>query len=86
MAPSKRGGGPGIFASDVDPPVGRPGGQSGNGHRLDDRERVVLAHDPVLEGAGLGLVAIGHNVLVGTGFIGHGSPFDPGGEGGTTPP
>ena len=66
--------------------MGRSGGQTSDGHRLDDGKWVVLAHDAVFECAGFRLVAVGHHVLVRAGFVGHRPPFDAGGEGGPAPP
>ncbi len=78
-------GGQRVLTPDVDPAVLGPGGEPGEGERLDDRERVVLHHHPVLERAGFRLVAVGHHVLGTTLFGGHRPPFHTGGEGGAAP-
>ena len=57
------GGGRRVLAPQVDvAPLGADG-EAGDGHRLDERERIALHHDPVLERARLALVGVGHDVL-----------------------
>lgn len=64
----------------------RPDGVRGDGHRLDEGVRVALHDDPVLEGAGLGLVGVAHQVVRTVGLGRRGLPFAAGGEGGAAAP
>ena len=43
----------GVLAADIDEAALAAGGEGGDGHRLEDRERVLLHQDAILEGAGL---------------------------------
>ena len=52
----------GIFAAEVEIPLLAAGGEAGDGHRLDQREGIVLHQHAVLEGAGLGLVGVADQV------------------------
>ena len=54
---------PRVLAAQVEPAVLAASGEGGDGHRLDDRERVALHQHAVLERAGLGLVGVAHEVV-----------------------
>ena len=73
---------PRVLAAQVDPPVLAPGGEGGDRHRLDHGERVALDQHPVLEGAGLGLVGVAHEMVRVRRLAGHGLPLAAGREGG----
>ena len=53
---------------------------AGDRHRLDEGERVVLDHDPVLERPGLRLVGVAHEVVRPDRVSGHGVPLAAGRE------
>ena len=52
-----------VLAAEVDVGVLGAGREAGDRQRLDQRERVVLDHDPVLERARLGLVGVADQVV-----------------------
>ena len=64
-----------ILAAEVDVGVLGTGGEAGDRERLDQRERVVLDHDPVLERARLGLVRVANEVVRVHRIPGHRIPF-----------
>ena len=79
-------GGHRVLAPDVKPsPLGADG-QAGDGHGLNDGEGVAFHQYPVLKGARFGLVGVAHQVVGSPLLVGHGPPFDAGGEGGSAPP
>ena len=53
----------GVLAADVEVALGRAGREGGDRHRLDDRERIALEQDAVLERAGLGFVGVADEVV-----------------------
>ena len=61
-------------------PCGAPGGEGGDRHRLDHGERVALHQHPVLEGAGLRLVGVAHEMVRVGRLVGHGVPLAAGRE------
>ena len=64
-----------VLAADVEVAERGTGRVGGDRHRLDDRERVLLEEDAILERAGLGLVGVADQV-VGLGLLGrHGRPL-----------
>ena len=69
-----------VLAADVEVAGARPDGDPGDGHGLDQRERVSLHEHAVLEGAGLGLVGVAQEVLLGLRGPGDGGPLRAGGE------
>ena len=54
---------PEVLAADEDESVGHPHRVAGDGHALDQDVRVALDQHPILEGAGLHLVGVAHQVL-----------------------
>ena len=52
-----------VLAADVEVALARAGRERGDRHRLDDRERVALEQDAVLERAGLRLVGVADEVV-----------------------
>ena len=70
-----------VLAANVQVATLAAGGVSGDGHRLDHGERVLLHEDAVLEGAGLRLVGVAHEVVRADRGPGHGVPLAAGGKG-----
>jgi hypothetical protein len=71
-----------VFRPDEDDPVACALGKGREGHALDQKMRVGVDQDPVLERAGLHLVGVAHQVARVGGAFGHAHQFAPGGEGG----
>ena len=69
-----------ILPSDVDEASLRPAGEPRDRERLHDGEGILFHHDPVLEGARLGLVGVADHVARPDGLVGDGLPLHPGGE------
>jgi len=72
----------GVLAADVDEAALAAGGEGGDGHRLEDRERVLLHQDAVLEGAGLRLVGVADEIVRAHRLARHRLPLPSGREGG----
>ena len=74
--------GVGVLGADVDVALARPDGVGGDGHALDEGERVALDDHPVRERPGVALVEVaGHELQVG-GRLQDGLPLDAGREAG----
>ena len=69
-------GGHRVFAADVEPSLFGADGGAGDRHGLDQRERIALHDNPVLEGPGLGLVGVAHQVAGSPLLVGHATPLD----------
>ena len=52
-----------IFGSDIEISVLAASGDRGDGHRLDDRERIALHKDAILERSRFGLVRVADEVV-----------------------
>ena len=77
---AQRGDGVGVLGPHVDVALARPDGVGGDGHALDEGERVALDDHPVRERAGVALVEVaGHELQVGGGLE-DGLPLDAGRE------
>ena len=80
----------GVFTTDIDVALGRPGGMGGNGHALDQGEGVALHHHPVGKGAAIPLIGITDDEF--SAAVGakrsarHSLPFKPGGKAGPAAP
>ncbi len=86
MACSNRTPGPRVLAPEVHVAPLATGGEGGDGHGLDHRERVTLHDHAVLERPRLGLVRVAHEVVGPHGLAGHRVPLPPGREGRPAPP
>ena len=75
-----------ILAAHVEVAVLAAGGVGGDGHRLDDGERVALHQHAVLERAGLGLVGVADQVVRAARLARHGVPLAARREGGAAAP
>ena len=75
----------GVLTTDVQIALACSDGVTGDGHRLDHREGIVLHQHPVLERSGLGLVGVAYQVSDRVRRVGHRFPLDPGGEGRAAP-
>ncbi len=53
----------GVLAAEVEVPALASGREASDGHRLDDRERIVLDHHTIFERARLALVGVGDEVV-----------------------
>ena len=73
-----------ILGADVQVAALAAGGQGGDGHRLDDGERIALHQDPVFEGAWLRLVGVRDQVVRTRGGPGHRVPLASGRKGGAS--
>ncbi len=74
--------GVGVLGADVDVALVRPDGMGGDGHALDEGERVALDDHPVRERPGVALVEVaGHELQVGR-RLQDGAPLDAGREAG----
>ena len=69
-----------VLGAHVDEASFAAGCERGDRHRLDERERVALHQDAVLEGAGLRLVRVADEIVRVCGLARHGLPFRPGWE------
>jgi hypothetical protein len=65
----------GVLAAQVDVALLRGHGEAGDGHGLDQGERIALHHHAVFERAGLGLVGVAHDVVRTRGLLGHRLPL-----------
>ena len=75
-----------ILAANVDVALLAAGGVAGDGHRLDDGERILLHEDAVLERAGLRLVGVADEVVGTDGGLGDGLPLAARRKGGSPAP
>ena len=69
-----------VLAADVEEASLAARGEAGDGHRLDDRERILLHQHAVLERARLGLVGVADDVVRAHGRLRDGLPLAPRGE------
>ena len=69
-----------IFRADVNPCMRASGRIRGDRHRLDERERIALHQDAVLEGSRLGLVGVADEIVRLHGLFRDGLPFCAGRE------
>ena len=74
-----------ILAAEIEIPLLAAGGEARDGHRLDQRERIVLHQHAILEGAGLGLVGVADQVARQRRRA-RALPLHAGGEGGAAAP
>ncbi len=81
MACAVRASASGYSPADVEVAALAAGGEGRDRHGLDDRERVALHEDPVLERPGLRLVGVADEVVRAVWLGGHGSPLATGREG-----
>ncbi len=72
--------GVGIFRPAIDEALGRPDGEAGDHHALDQDEGIALHQHAVGEGAGIALVRIADDVFPIGLRLGDGLPFDAGRE------
>ncbi len=75
-----------VFAAQVDDAGVGAAGESGDRHRLDDRERILFEQQPVLEGAGLRLVGVADHVAPLLRCARHRFPLASGWKGGAAAP
>ena len=71
----------GVFDAKVDVAFGRPNGNCGDRHSLDENERIAFHEHAVRERAGIALVRVAGDVLLIGGLIEHSLPFDAGWKG-----
>src|SRR5439155_20788151 len=71
-----------VLAADIDEAALAGGGAGGDGHRLEERERVLFHQDAVFEGAGLRLVGVADEIVRAHRLARHRLPFPSGREGG----
>ncbi len=72
-----------VLRPEVDVPLGRAGGEAGDGHPLDQGERVALHQHAVRERATVALIGVAAHELLRTGGVVDRLPLDPGREPGT---
>jgi len=56
------------------------GRKTGDGHCLDDGERIAVEQLPILEGSGLGFVGVADQIVRPRGLLGDGIPLSSRGE------
>ncbi len=71
-----------IFGAAIDVALGGADGDAGNGHALDQDERIALHDHAVGEGAAVALVGVADDVFLCGAGLRHGLPFDAGREAG----
>ena len=67
-----------VLTSDVEVAVLAPGRKRRDGHRFDQRERIALHQDAILEGAGLRLVGVADQIVRTRRLRAHGLPLPAG--------
>jgi hypothetical protein len=73
-----------VLAAQVDVTHRRADGDAGDGHALDQAERIAFHEHAVRECAGIALVGVAHDVLLRRVLVEHGPPLDAGRERGAT--
>ena len=69
-----------VFRADIDVALGVARGDAGDGHTLDQAERIAFHHHTVGEGAAVALVGVADDVFLRRLGLGDGAPFDAGGS------
>ena len=75
-----------ILSADVDVGVGRADGVRREGHALQQAVGIALADGAIHEGAGIALIRVADQVLVGAGRLAGELPFSAGGKAATAAP
>ena len=75
--------GVGVFGAQVHETLGGAGGDGGDGHALDQSERVAFEQEAIGEGARISFVGVADEVFLLAGGVADGAPLDVGGEAGT---
>jgi hypothetical protein len=74
-----------VFAADVEVALRASGCESRDGHRLDQRERIALHQDAILEGPGFRFVGVANQVVRTRRLRAHGLPLAAGWKSGSAP-